>query len=321
MAKDTTSFFNNFFGQRHDAVLIREPGKRQFNPPFKVTDVAGALWEYAVQSENVYIGDWKTQQEAAPLNQAHVLHVPQVAPDTFKAACESEERTPLPLPATWSMWDDFPSPELIKLARKEGLYIEVWENNTDPKIISVVFRGTEFKSLRDWMTNLRWFLFFVPWLKDQYTLVAQEVGEELAKALVKRQLDDKRIQLVATGHSLGGGLAQHLAYSLPANDKQGNVIPRVSHVYAFNPSPVTGWTSVKDTGQRDLNVEDLTIERIFEHGEVLAYARLGMSYLNPPSVTKPAIRELRFNFLKSGPITSHGMRGIACMLAKSVLKR
>ncbi|OQK17380.1 hypothetical protein AU255_05735 [Methyloprofundus sedimenti] len=315
MTKETTAFFNNFFDQAHDEVLVREPGKRKFSPAIKVSRLAGTLWEYAVQCENVYIRDWKAESDNEPLDEDRVLRIPQASPEAFQTACNAKERVLLPLPSTWTMWDDFPSQELIIKARDKGLYVEVWEKNTDPKIISVVFRGTEFKSLRDWITNLRWFLLFVPWHRDQYTLVAEEVGKELATALVKRQLHDREIKLFACGHSLGGGLAQHLAYSFPAMDEQGKFIPRLSHVYAFNPSPVTGWFSVQDKKQRDLNAADLTIDRIFEHGEVLAYARLALSYVNPPSEKNPAIRELRFNFLKSGNIIkSHTMRLMACRL-------
>ena len=125
----------------------------------------------------------------------------------------------------------------------------------------------------------------------------------------------KNVRIITTGHSLGGGLAQHLAYSLPAvQSSDGTLIPRVSNVYAFDPSPVTGWYSVK-SDLRTLNAKGLKIDRIFEHGEILSYARLILSYFNPPSANDPAIREIRYNFVQSlNPFSSHSMRLIACAL-------
>jgi pimeloyl-ACP methyl ester carboxylesterase len=41
--------------------------------------------------------------------------------------------------------------------------------------------------------------------------------------------------IFSTGHSLGGGLAQQFAYSLPENAG----VPRVKKVFAFDPSPAS----------------------------------------------------------------------------------
>jgi hypothetical protein len=64
-----------------------------------------------------------------------------------------------------------------------------------------------------------------------------------------------------------------------------------------------------------VNVTGLKIDRIFEHGEILAYLRLLLSYINPPTASDPAIREIRYNFVQSiNPFRSHSMRLIACAL-------
>jgi hypothetical protein len=56
--------------QNTDDALIREPGKRTYNPPEKVAVSAGTLWEYAVLSDNVYLDTTlaqmaKTEQDKA----------------------------------------------------------------------------------------------------------------------------------------------------------------------------------------------------------------------------------------------------------------
>ena len=183
------------------------------------------------------------------------------------------------------------------------LELEIWEKQSSPAIIAVAFRGTEFQSSGDWRANLRWFLRFIPGFRDQYMVVSEKVGEEVLQK-VKRERDAgstkySDVRIVSTGHSLGGGLAQHLAYSFPAiKTSDGKLMPRVSAVYGFDPSPVTGWFSVPSE-LRHANAQGLHIDRVFEHGEILAYIRLVLRYVNPPSAKDPSIREIRYNFVPS----------------------
>lgn len=305
------------FDQATDTVLIREPGHRRYNPPAAVAQSAKALWEYAVLSENAYSGEWKRQRDLLQPQEATVIKLPEAGQEAYARACVPS-RKPIPLPG-WTMWEAFPSPALIKEALRVGLFVEVWEKSTTPPVIAVVFRGTEFTSLKDWVSNLRWFLWFVPFHEDQYTVVSKLVGQELAERLAKRRLAGGldaagAVSVVATGHSLGGGLAQHLAYSLLPAAPDGTPVPRVSNVYAFDPSPVTGWYSV-DRRLRERNADALWIDRIFEHGEIPASVRLLLSYVNPPSAAHPSIQEARYNFvLSANPLRSHSMRLLACAL-------
>ena len=298
--------------------LIREPGYRTYNPPEPVSHSARALWEYAVLSENAYVDQWGEPGLTPAEQTARVSRVPPATPEAYVSACRPDHGGRLPLPG-WTMWSNFPSASLREKAREVGLYVEVWERNASPPVVAVVFRGTEAASWKDWVSNFRWFLRFVPLYPDQYTVVARDVGNEVLADL-KRKIEGgrehyKAVQIVTTGHSLGGGLAQHLAYALPpVTTAGGTVLPRVSNVYGFDPSPVTGWYSVSRT-LRTANAEGLKIDRVFEHGEVLAYLRLILRYLNPPSARDPSIREIRYNFVDSiNPFSSHSMRLIACSL-------
>lgn len=302
--------------QASDEVLIREPGRRTYGPPLDVTESAKALWEYAVLAENAYFGEWKKKRRLTVEQAARVFQPPEATPEAFAARCvPGQETGPLPL-SGWRMWPDFPTPALVREAVEVGLFVEVWETESSPPVVAVVFRGTEFTSWKDWVSNLRW---FIPWHRDQYTVVSEKVGQEFVDTLVKSRPDLRTdapgpIRVVAVGHSLGGGLAQHLAYSLPLASKDGVKVPRVSRVYALDPSPVTGWYSVKGD-LREANAAGLWTERIFEHGEILAYVRLLLSYVNPPSAAHPSVREVRYNFVQSAnPLASHSMRLLACAL-------
>jgi pimeloyl-ACP methyl ester carboxylesterase len=168
---------------------------------------------------------------------------------------------------------------------KEGMYLEVLERRDEPHTIVVVFEGTNFSELPDWQANLRWFLRFIPGFKDQYTLAAQDVAREFFDVISSMPAEyrteyasgrllsaaGKLIRIVTAGHSLGGGLAQHFAYAFKQEPLQ-NQGPKVSEVFAFDSSPVTGWFSVSDP-PRSYNAKGLMVNRIFEHGEILAYIR------------------------------------------------
>ena len=272
--------------QASNEVLVREPGVRLYNPPVEAATMTRTSWEYAALSEIVY--DWKYEE------------TPESCPPP-------PERPELIDQMKWIEWEDFPSAELKKRAKKYGLHVEVWEAKAS-SIVVVAFRGTE-ASFKDWISNLRW---FIPFRKDQYTLVAQDVGREFVNKFSRIPLAErKEITIIVTGHSLGGGLAQHFAYSLPGRSSQ----IRVSRVYAFDPSPVTGWFSIDDTDQRDLNASGLKIDRVFEHGEILAYIRLLLSYVIPPSEENPSVKEIRYNFIQTlNPFKNHSMIELACWM-------
>jgi hypothetical protein len=282
--------FLQALGQKSDQVVVREPGERFLSAPQPIGPYAAEHWEFAWLADSAY-------------GESRVKGVPE---DEKALAIESSA-TALAR-AGWRRWaedDVFLDKKLVERFAKYHLRVQVWER-ASPPAVAVTFGGTVFKNEMDWRANLRWFL---PGHEDEYTLTQKEFGDVFAKHCVKRNELGRPIppHLFSTGHSLGGGLAQLFGYALP--DLPG--VPRVEKVYAFDPSPVTGFFSVKKR-LRDINRAGLKIDRIYERGEILAIARSLTSLFWKPSVKSPAIRGARYNlFYTCNPVAGHSMKMLA----------
>ena len=159
----------------------------------------------------------------------------------------------------------------------EGLQYQVWRRKDCSEAV-IAFRGTDRTQRGDWLSNLHWFV--GRWFFDQYAQ-AQEAIRGIIKGIDAAGCRPRRI--IATGHSLGGGLAQHVAYA----------DSRIDYVYAFDPSPVTAFFGVPLT-TRSAAVGKLGIDRIYEHGEVLSLPRYLVSGVFPTSQCQPRVRIVRF---------------------------
>lgn len=203
---------------------------------------------------------------------------------------EPVETRGLPAPAGWARCED--TERFVEGCRQRlnvgGLALNVWRSDRAPAgpAVAIVFRGTA--RVPDWVANLNWLLARrLPFIPDRYS--------QLRSLLVELQDDVERrfpgATVVAAGHSLGGGLAQHAAYA-------GG---RIKEVYSFNSSPVTGYFSIP-RHERQRNRRALTIHRVSERGEVLAFVRGPIRLLRSlvrcvvaPSPDSVAITEYRFN--------------------------
>lgn len=228
----------------------------------------------------------------------------------------------------WTRWRTLPvlksdandaEQSLVKAMREAHLRAEVWEN-PERKMVIVAFGGTAFRNLQDWKANLHWFL--SPFgARDQYDAVTEifvpafltEYRERSARA---EHSWLRQARIVPVGHSLGGGLAQRFAYSIPPDAG----LPRINQVYTFDTSPVSAKHGAPYFVE---NGKDLTILRIYNRGEILASLRSILHWANPKDTDEQGQTWLDVRYLDDwslstltlpGSIHSHGMFSLACFM-------
>jgi pimeloyl-ACP methyl ester carboxylesterase len=180
----------------------------------------------------------------------------------------------------------------------EQLWVRGGKNSCREAV--VLFRGTVATSFDDWLANFHWFHRMTP-VDDYYDQARGNIVDVVK--IAEGQGCAGRI--IAVGHSLGGGLAQHVAY---AN-------PKIRTVYAFDPSFVIGST--------DFNMLGLPIYRdgakfdyVYEHGEILAFLRYIGRQFHPYESCNPRIRTVRFNTLTGSIFNQHRIDDLAGKLVE-----
>jgi hypothetical protein len=168
----------------------------------------------------------------------------------------------------------------------------------------IAFRGTDRNDRGDWTSNFRFLHRLVPRF-DQYDQVRTHIRRVIAH--IKRSGCTGAL-FVATGHSLGGGLAQQAAYA------DGTI----RYVYAFDSSPVTGIFDVSAL-LRERNVKGLGIDRAYEAGEILVLPRILIENIVPPLPCSPRTRTVRFNFLTGSPVAQHSMSELTTKMREAAL--
>ncbi|MCP3371379.1 lipase family protein [Bradyrhizobium cajani] len=174
--------------------------------------------------------------------------------------------------------------------------------------VSIAFRGTMGLSGGDWFSNFS--RFGSPY--DDYYKQLQRNIDTIMKQI--QSLDcyrraGRKPQIVSTGHSLGAGLAQFVAL---ATKSRG---PRIAKVLAFDPSPVTGAHLVNKALLAE-NAQGLVIDRVYESGEVLSYARAAVQeYPRSSSRCNPQVRTVEVKAARGSAVGLHGMELLATNLA------
>lgn len=99
----------------------------------------------------------------------------------------------------------------------EGLKVDSYYKKEDGVVyVGIVFRGTRFTKWKDWYSNANWITRFVPFVHNAYKQTLLQVNpyvEAIEEYLKKIAMEEGEVKFTATGHSLGGGLAQQAAYA------------------------------------------------------------------------------------------------------------
>lgn len=169
----------------------------------------------------------------------------------------------------------------------EGLELHVWRRGDCGQIV-IAFKGTDPNEIGDWVSNLRWFIRFPPRF-DEYDQITAHIFGIIEHV---RQFGCRNATIIAVGHSLGGGLAQHAAYATGG---------KISYVYTFDPSPVTGYFDFA-AALRQKSTYGLGIDRAYEEGEILAIPRAIAAGFFPPKSCDPRVRTVRFNVISRGSL-------------------
>jgi pimeloyl-ACP methyl ester carboxylesterase len=180
-----------------------------------------------------------------------------------------------------------------------GLQFHVWRRMEHGQCREAViaFRGTEKNEIGDWVSNFRWLYRLAPKF-DQYAQIQTHITQIVARI---KQNGCPRAIFASAGHSLGGGLAQQAAYADESNS--------IRYVYAFDPSPVTGFFDVSAM-VREKSSKGLGVDRAYESGEILALPRMIIENIYPPAPCGPRVRTVRFNLLTGFGIAQHSIANL-----------
>jgi hypothetical protein len=254
-----------------------------FNTSSRVSGKASALLLLALVLTPTFASaagpDWcgELTSKQVQKNVALASEAARLAPYAIMSNNTYSGEGALPLPAGWQE-----VPELGRQMPAVGLALSVFEKRDDRRLIEVVvaFRGTDER--KDWIQNL------VPFFRNQVPPAAREFER------IRDHYGNRPVRMVATGHSLGGGLAFHMSF----------VYPNVEAI-AFNSSPVTKAGMKLVSGNRRTSA--------WESGEILQAPR------NPINVFRSRWRDTKrveFRFLHGSPIKQHSMRALAVNLAR-----
>ena len=159
-----------------------------------------------------------------------------------------------------------------------------------------IFLTSRLDDKRTLRATLSGVLFFIP---TEYDL-ARESAVPLA-----RRLHAEGMRVYLSGHSLGGGIAQSIAYQLE---------PELGvEAFTFDTSPVTNWTRLN--ADHLVKNTDPKIYRVFMNKEALENLR---SFTTKFNTLRFGRSDYEFNFVNKPPVDAHSMSHLACQMAARV---
>ncbi|GAA4361099.1 hypothetical protein GCM10023185_27960 [Hymenobacter saemangeumensis] len=282
--------------QPQDRVIVNIRGKRELRAVAAVAQ--GQLTPALYDTDYTLVGEMALLSAVVYAGKKPPGNRPDYQRDQQKYAQERARLSALG-------WRPFPFSYRLQPPEGEymggGLTYDVWVKADSGRapLAALVFRGTNFGELADWQANFRP-LTNTPGLWDQYEQV-----RDLTPALVAR-LDAAyggQQRIFATGHSLGGGLAQHAGYSCG----------RIEKVFAFNTSPLTGYYDLPKA-ERQAYTGGRRAFLVYESNEVLSVLRFVPGYLRN-LWSKGDVVLLRYNFSSQfeapRPFLQHGIQRLA----------
>lgn len=190
------------------------------------------------------------------------------------------------------------SPEWRKVGTwdRNGLGFRVYHReDADRLAVLTVMRGTDFLDASDWLANFSWFLAWAPieTKYDEARLVFQATRKQAYEAAKGR-----KVSFIITGHSLGGGLARHLASAYPC-----------ASAAVFN-------SSIVDNRFRLAEPYDPLVVHTFEdHDELTRLQRL--FFVDKETET---YRHYRQDAVNDKQEFQHSITGLAVGMARQVLR-
>jgi hypothetical protein len=171
--------------------------------------------------------------------------------------------------------------------------------------VSIAFRGST-PLTADWISNGAPVTGYVA--DDYYRQLRRNIDAIIKKITTLDCYRKTKTQIVSVGHSLGAGLAQ---FSALANNPAR---PRITKVFAFDPSPVTGASYVNAAIRaQNANAE---IDIIYQNKEALEQLRSvqqrARALLRMREPARPCVRTVVYDvFLPAGAVALHNMPGLA----------
>ncbi|MGB1239298.1 MAG: DUF6792 domain-containing protein [Pseudomonadales bacterium] len=255
-------------------------------------DIASRFGFMALLSELVYLRHLSDERDIATECSAHT-------------SSSSEKYRYPPLPSDnlgkWQRWR--PGLDSIRPCLSvNGLFYDTFVYTNNQGLISqavIAYRGTENRRgeyLADWSANTSAFFGIEP---TQYKLARAH----LPNIIHQLKLANNDIVIYATGHSLGGGLAQQAGY----------LSRDIQEVITFNTSPVTNWTSLRLN--RLVDNEYPTIYRLYHGGEVLEKLRFITSNATSARYGR---HDIGVQFEPRSNFDGHSMQVFSCAFAKLI---